>query len=227
MALITDGRFSGATRGFCIGHVGPEAADGGPIALVEDGDIIAIDAEAGTIELEVAEDVLAERRKALAAARPRLPRRRAVALCAERRPGLPGRGDASRRARPKPMSMRISSALAPCCCWRRCAAGAARALRRGPAARSGGDNVIECALRGAGSFARDCTVERVAGGRRTRSSSCAIPTAASAASRCSTTATASRGRWRRAGAESSWREGGIEVAVGADRYRFPATMLGR
>ena len=63
VALITDGRFSGATRGFCIGHVGPEAAEGGPIALVEDGDTIAIDAEAGTIELKVAEEVL-ERRKA-------------------------------------------------------------------------------------------------------------------------------------------------------------------
>jgi len=62
VALITDGRFSGATRGFCIGHVGPEAADGGPIALVEDGDIISIDAEAGTIELDVAEEVLAARR---------------------------------------------------------------------------------------------------------------------------------------------------------------------
>jgi dihydroxy-acid dehydratase len=64
VALITDGRFSGATRGFCIGHVGPEAADGGPIALVEDGDIIRIDAEAGTIDLDVAEDVLAARRAA-------------------------------------------------------------------------------------------------------------------------------------------------------------------
>jgi dihydroxy-acid dehydratase len=62
VALITDGRFSGATRGFCIGHVGPEAADGGPIALIEDGDIISIDAEAGTIDLDVAADVLAERR---------------------------------------------------------------------------------------------------------------------------------------------------------------------
>ncbi|MFA6115132.1 MAG: dihydroxy-acid dehydratase [Sphingomonas sp.] len=62
VALITDGRFSGATRGFCIGHVGPEAADGGPIALVENGDTISIDAEAGTIDLDVAEDVLAERR---------------------------------------------------------------------------------------------------------------------------------------------------------------------
>ncbi len=62
VALITDGRFSGGTRGFCIGHVGPEAAEGGPIALVEDGDIITIDAEAGTIDLDVAPDVLAERR---------------------------------------------------------------------------------------------------------------------------------------------------------------------
>jgi len=64
VALITDGRFSGGTRGFCIGHVGPEAADGGPIALVEDGDIIHIDAEAGTIDLDVPEDVMAARRAA-------------------------------------------------------------------------------------------------------------------------------------------------------------------
>jgi dihydroxy-acid dehydratase len=62
VALITDGRFSGATRGFCIGHVGPEAAEGGPIALVEDGDTIRIDAEAGTIDLDVAPELLAERR---------------------------------------------------------------------------------------------------------------------------------------------------------------------
>ncbi len=64
VALITDGRFSGGTRGFCIGHVGPEAADGGPIALVENGDIIHIDAEAGTIDLDVPEDVMATRRAA-------------------------------------------------------------------------------------------------------------------------------------------------------------------
>ena len=63
VALITDGRFSGGTRGFCIGHVGPEAADGGPIGLIEDGDIINIDAEAGLIDLEVDEAILAERRK--------------------------------------------------------------------------------------------------------------------------------------------------------------------
>jgi len=64
VALITDGRFSGATRGFCIGHVGPEAADGGPIALVENGDVISIDAEAGTIDLEVAPEELERRRAA-------------------------------------------------------------------------------------------------------------------------------------------------------------------
>ena len=64
VALITDGRFSGGTRGFCIGHVGPEAADGGPIALIEDGDAIRIDAEAGTIDLLVDEALLAERRAA-------------------------------------------------------------------------------------------------------------------------------------------------------------------
>jgi dihydroxy-acid dehydratase len=62
VALITDGRFSGATRGFCIGHVGPEAAVGGPIALIEDGDIIRIDANDGTIDLAVDEATLAKRR---------------------------------------------------------------------------------------------------------------------------------------------------------------------
>ena len=64
VALITDGRFSGATRGFCIGHVGPEAAEGGPIALIEEGDEISIDATKGTIDLNVPADVLAARRAA-------------------------------------------------------------------------------------------------------------------------------------------------------------------
>jgi len=63
VALITDGRFSGATRGFCIGHVGPEAALGGPIALIVDGDEIMIDAETGVIDLNVATGVIEERRK--------------------------------------------------------------------------------------------------------------------------------------------------------------------
>jgi dihydroxy-acid dehydratase len=53
VALVTDGRFSGGTHGLCVGHIGPEAQDGGPIALVKDGDVIAIDADRGTIELEV------------------------------------------------------------------------------------------------------------------------------------------------------------------------------
>ena len=62
VALITDGRFSGATRGACIGHVCPEAAVGGPIALVEDGDIIEIDIPANTIKLIVSDEELAKRR---------------------------------------------------------------------------------------------------------------------------------------------------------------------
>jgi dihydroxy-acid dehydratase len=62
VALITDGRFSGATRGFCIGHVGPEAAVGGPIGLLRDGDVIAIDAENGTLNVELSDDELAARR---------------------------------------------------------------------------------------------------------------------------------------------------------------------
>ncbi|MCA3572031.1 MULTISPECIES: dihydroxy-acid dehydratase [Hyphomicrobiales] len=64
VALVTDGRFSGATRGFCIGHVDPEAAVGGPIALLKDGDIIAIDAEAGTLDVELSAEELEVRRKA-------------------------------------------------------------------------------------------------------------------------------------------------------------------
>ncbi len=63
VALITDGRFSGATRGFCIGHVGPEAAAGGPIGLLRDGDVIRIDARAGTLDVDLSEAELAERRQ--------------------------------------------------------------------------------------------------------------------------------------------------------------------
>jgi dihydroxy-acid dehydratase len=56
VALITDGRFSGATRGFCIGHVGPEAAIGGPIALIQDGDVITIDAETGVLDVNLTQE---------------------------------------------------------------------------------------------------------------------------------------------------------------------------
>ncbi len=63
VALITDGRFSGATRGFCIGHVGPEASVGGPIALLKNGDVINIDAKKGTINVKLSKKELAKRRK--------------------------------------------------------------------------------------------------------------------------------------------------------------------
>jgi dihydroxy-acid dehydratase len=64
VALITDGRFSGATRGFCIGHVGPEAAVGGPIGLLKDGDMISIDATKGTLDVDLSPAELESRRKA-------------------------------------------------------------------------------------------------------------------------------------------------------------------
>ncbi len=63
VALITDGRFSGGTRGFCIGHVGPEAAVGGSIGLLKDGDMITIDAVNGTLDVDLSDDELAARRK--------------------------------------------------------------------------------------------------------------------------------------------------------------------
>ncbi len=62
VALVTDGRFSGGTRGLCVGHIGPEAADGGPIGLLQDGDIIVVDAEAGTLDIELSEQELNNRR---------------------------------------------------------------------------------------------------------------------------------------------------------------------
>jgi dihydroxy-acid dehydratase len=70
VALITDGRFSGATRGFCVGHVGPEAAVGGPIGLLRDGDLITLDAEKGVLEVKLSKAELDKRR---AAWKPRKP----------------------------------------------------------------------------------------------------------------------------------------------------------
>ncbi len=69
VALITDGRFSGATRGFCVGHVGPEAAHGGPIALLKDGDVITLDATKGEISVDLSDAELAERKGAWKGAR--------------------------------------------------------------------------------------------------------------------------------------------------------------
>src|SRR4029077_13554966 len=64
VALLTDGRFSGATRGICVGHIAPEAAIGGPLALVQDGDRIRIDADAKRLDVLVDENELARRRAA-------------------------------------------------------------------------------------------------------------------------------------------------------------------
>ena len=73
VALVTDGRFSGATRGFCIGHIAPEAAHGGPIAAVRDGDTIVIDVATRTLNLEVADGAIKERLAAWRAPQPRYP----------------------------------------------------------------------------------------------------------------------------------------------------------
>jgi dihydroxy-acid dehydratase len=70
VALITDGRFSGATRGFCVGHVGPEAAIGGPIGLLKDGDMITLDADKGVIEVKLSKAELQDRKKSWKAREP-------------------------------------------------------------------------------------------------------------------------------------------------------------
>ena len=71
VALITDGRFSGATKGPAIGHVSPEAAAGGPIAYVHEGDLITVDIEGGLLTLDVTEDALSARREAWVAPPPK------------------------------------------------------------------------------------------------------------------------------------------------------------
>jgi len=74
VCLLTDGRFSGATRGLMVGHIGPEAYNGGPIAMVRDGDMVSIDAEKGTINIELSEADLAKRRSEWKQPTPRYPR---------------------------------------------------------------------------------------------------------------------------------------------------------
>src|SRR2546423_12567576 len=73
VCLMTDGRFSGATRGLMIGHIGPEAHVGGPIGLLQDGDMISIDAEKGTINVELSDDELKRRRAQWKQPAPRYP----------------------------------------------------------------------------------------------------------------------------------------------------------
>ena len=100
VALVTDGRFSGATRGLMVGHVAPEAARGGPLAIVRDGDPIAIDVDAGTLTLELEPaEIDAPARGVAAAAAPVRPRR-VRALPAARRLGI------RRRSPPGTLSMR-------------------------------------------------------------------------------------------------------------------------
>ena len=116
VALITDGRFSGATRGFCIGHVGPEAAVGGPIALLRNGDRIVIDAEKGTHRRAAVGGGTGRAPRRLAAAPDRLQQRRDLEIRAARRAGASGRGDASGRARRRRTATRTFD-------WRRYASG--------------------------------------------------------------------------------------------------------
>ncbi len=92
VALITDGRFSGGTRGFCIGHVGPEAAVGGPIGLLKDGDIISIDADKGTLDVELDAAELAGAQEELEGPGQSLPERRVAQVRQAGRACLQGRG---------------------------------------------------------------------------------------------------------------------------------------
>ena len=93
VALITDGRFSGGSRGFVVGHIAPEAAVGGPIALVRDGDAITIDAQTREIRLDVARTTLAQRRSEWRAPEPYARTRRAREVCTRRQQRLARRGD--------------------------------------------------------------------------------------------------------------------------------------
>jgi dihydroxy-acid dehydratase len=104
VALVTDGRFSGGTRGLCIGHVSPEAAEGGPIGFLRDGDIVCIDLRARTLEAELSDDELTTRRSAWRAPAPKyrrgwLARYTALVTNASRGAVLECPGDGARHAR--------------------------------------------------------------------------------------------------------------------------------
>ena len=106
VALITDGRFSGATRGFCIGHVGPEAAVGGPIALLRDGDQVTVDAASGELSVALSRCGARGAPQVLGPAFDRLSGGRALEIRGDRGPRLPGCGDASRRRGGNPLLRR-------------------------------------------------------------------------------------------------------------------------
>ena len=118
LALITDGRFSGATRGFCVGHVGPEAAVGGPIALIRDGDMIVLNAEKGTLDVELSQAELDQRAKAWKAPANSFRSGYLVEICERGWAGPDGRRDPSRRWRGSSVLCgRVTAGRSPS--WRR------------------------------------------------------------------------------------------------------------
>ncbi len=117
-ALITDGRFSGGTHGFCVGHVAPEAVDGGPIAFVAEGDRIIIDADAHTIDLLVDDAEIAKRKVELEVARTSLHERLPRQVRASRPRGR-DRRDHQHLSREQPACRRSSKSKPRARCWRR------------------------------------------------------------------------------------------------------------
>ena len=120
VALITDGRFSGATRGFCVGHVGPEAAVCGPIGLLRDGDIIEIDAVEGTLDVKLSKERVRAARARVEAARRRIHLRLSVEIRPAGRAGAPRRRHPSGRfGRERVLCghLSISPALSGAACW--------------------------------------------------------------------------------------------------------------
>ena len=107
VALLTDGRFSGATRGLMVGHVGPEAMDGGPIALLRDGDLVTVDAERGVLSVDLSDEALAARRREWRPIAPRYAKGVLAKYAGPRRPRLLRRGHPLRPSRPR---LRDSSA---------------------------------------------------------------------------------------------------------------------
>ena len=144
VALVTDGRFSGATRGLMVGHVAPEAYRGGPLAAVRDGDVITIDTDAGVLAVDVADDELAARLRRLGAAGRPTGGRRARPLPRLRRLRRRRRGAAAcpadAGARPRARAWRTRPRWRRCPTrdrrGRRCSSGRSRSASAGPTARS-------------------------------------------------------------------------------------------
>ena len=135
VALITDGRFSGATRGFCVGHVGPEAAVGGPIGLLRDGDIIELDADNGILNVKLSDDELSKRKTQWKARESEYRIRVSVEICSAGGSRRQWRGDASGRQSREDQLCRSVTSPASCLSahvslWRRPSPLTARARPR-------------------------------------------------------------------------------------------------